>query len=48
MLGYGAGYTPLFLCAKFKKSIDIIPKWVYNINIERRKKKNKCKALERR
>lgn len=23
--------TPYFLCLKFKKSIDTIPKWVYNL-----------------
>lgn len=54
MLGYGAGCTPLFLCTKNKlknllKSIDIIPKRVYNNkHREEEKEKNKCKALERR
>lgn len=35
MLGYGVGCAPLFLCVKIEKillkSIDIIPKSVYNI-----------------
>lgn len=38
ILGYGAGYTPLFLCLKFGKSIDIIPKWVYNLKCGKEEK----------
>ena len=44
MLGYGAGYTPLFLCAKLEKSIDIIPKRVCNIK-HREEEKRKIKIL---
>ena len=43
MLGYGAGYTPLFLCAKLEKSIDIIPKRVCNIK-HREEEKRKISA----